>query len=117
MSRTLVFIPAVAICIGMALSVHAGDKFPGPSPTAQKRSSAQAEPPRVSMVRTPLSFEPNRGQNGSSAAFLAHGPGYSLELEPKRARLRLGGEKDRAITLGFVNANADAPIRGEDLLP
>ena len=61
-------------------------------------ASARAEapppaeaPPHLAQAfqHLPLSFEPNVGQAGGNAGFLAHGAGYALFLAPDEAVLRL----------------------------
>ena len=71
----------------------------------------------------PLSFEPNEGQAGPGALFLARGPGYSLSLAPDAAVIALASPADPAdgqaaaptvVRMQLVGSNVDAALSGLD---
>ncbi|MGA3026770.1 MAG: choice-of-anchor D domain-containing protein [Bryobacteraceae bacterium] len=93
----------------------------GEAPRPEQVSVSQASPARsrVSFAGTPLSFEPNVGQSGAQGKFIAHGAGYSVQLEPSSARISFGAgaAASRTVTIDLVNASHNAGIAGETLLP
>jgi hypothetical protein len=68
----------------------------------------------LTFAKTPLAFEPNAGQDQSSARFLARGAGYSVKLEPSRALLSFGAKQ---VALGLVNASPRTEMQGDAPLP
>lgn len=95
--------------------------------------AASAVKPSLTLARTPLAFEPNRGQDKSSARFVAHGPGYFLRLEDQKAVMELHDPADhpndgaaahspskkstaRSLSMSFVNATGRPAIAGESQL-
>ncbi|MGA8027533.1 MAG: SBBP repeat-containing protein, partial [Bryobacteraceae bacterium] len=96
----------VAACVGMAQDLQ---------------HAAKPAPRHVSFTGMPLSFEPNVGQSKSEAKFVAHGAGYDLQLGASGAKFqfadRTPGAHPRTLTMNLVNANSDAAIEGETLLP
>ncbi len=76
-------------------------------------------------ARTPLSFEPNRGQTNSQAQYLSRGRGYNIYLTSTGATLSLNkpltvpalGRQQEAIRLQLVGGNPAAKAVGLDGLP
>src|SRR5207244_4412583 len=54
---------------------------------------------RQQYLRVPMAFEPNAGQSHTDAGFLARGPGYTILLNPTRARFSLRAKKSSAAQL------------------
>jgi hypothetical protein len=89
---------------------------------ASKRPSA----PSVNLVQSPLSFEPNIGQDSSAARYIADGPGYLLRLEASRASIDFTehlGEKKAAdvpnrstLALNIVGGDTAAAISATEKL-
>ncbi|HZU29150.1 MAG TPA: hypothetical protein VFA04_26755, partial [Bryobacteraceae bacterium] len=108
---------AVAVCAGLLLSVQAANGATASDISPQTPAPTDPSPLQVSMVRAPLSFERNLGQSQSPVEFLAHGAGFSLELERAAVRLRFGRENERSLTAEVLNAAGDVRVEGENLLP
>jgi hypothetical protein len=80
-------------------------------------TSAQTMP---ALGNLPLYFEANPGQANSPAQFLAHGRDCQLLISPNESRLILrktdatsGKVSSCAVQMQFINANAQAMIRGD----
>jgi hypothetical protein len=78
--------------------------------------STAAAPPR-SLDTLPLSFEPNRGQVAEQVAFLAHMPGYGLQLNSSEARFVTADATDAPLTMKLIGADPRAAGVGLDPLP
>lgn len=65
-------------------------------------------------VQIPIAFEPNRGQAGSSAEFVARAPGYSLSLHGGTAEFLSHGSRVTATPLGGrpSHPHAEQPLPG-----
>src|SRR5947209_17286260 len=65
-------------------------------------------------VQIPIAFEPNRGQAGSSAEFVAHAPGYSLSLHGGTAEFLSYGSRITASPLGArpSQPHGEQPLAG-----
>ena len=104
----------LAVCLG---SMNGADK----TPPNLVRPGKQTKDPRVSFVTTPLSFEPNVGQNRSSAKFFTRGPGYNAEISPTQAKFEFPSKDQdapvRSLSMDLLNAKKDAPLEGESILP
>ena len=99
------------------------------SPLAQTSSSISSVERAViekNFAKLPISFEPNRGQLDTSAAFLAHGSGFGLALSDQEAVLALGSShqpqadapsETDILRMQLRGANAHSASQGEDLLP
>ncbi len=97
MNRTFLgFVTALSL----AFSVQAADQKP--------------HSPELSFTRLPLSFEPNVGQSGPAARFVARGPAYSVKLESSRAVLDF---QSGTVALELLNSSAKPAIHGEAPLP
>ena len=71
-------------------------------------------------ARQPLSFEPNRGQAGRRARFLARGGRYTVSLTGSGALLSLArgeGKRPAVLRLGFAGVSARARLTAVDRLP
>ena len=62
------------------------------APLHQTVSVAATRAPHYGKV--PLYFEQNQGQAKAAARFVAHGPGYSIQLQPAEATLVLHSADD-----------------------
>ena len=115
------------LCVGLAWA--GGDREkpvgnkPGDKPTTTSAqidlATSPSGKPRLEFTHVPLSFEPNLGQSDPSARFVAKSHGYTLQLEQTGARFELNG-RDQAtasLTMDLENANRDAVITGESMLP
>jgi uncharacterized protein (TIGR03437 family) len=95
-------------------TVNTGASVPDPAhalPTvlqSTRRPSRLPSPPSL-----PLVFEPNRGQSGAKARFLARGTGFSLLLADREAVLTL--RRSAPVTMRL--AGGSAPSRIEALEP
>src|SRR5262245_43647931 len=68
----------------------------------------------TSRVPLSLSFEENRGQGPSDAAFLSRGRGYSIALTPEGNRVVLRrGARAVSVDTHLVDANHGIVLRGE----
>ena len=95
------------------------------TPVAGKPSVAAA------YGKLPLAFEVNRGQTEPAVAFLAHGPGYTLQLTPTAMLLSIpapqrppGGDLDvvpdpppATLRMQLIGASSAPRIVGADPLP
>ena len=84
----------LVICgaLGFNPALHGQSVSLGGGVTGTKQASdnaGAASKLQLSYAQMPLSFEPNLGQDASSARFVAHGPGYLLRLDPRDAILEL----------------------------
>ena len=77
---------------------------------------------RQAVMAQAQSFEPNRGQAGSGADFISHGPGYTLSLSPQEADLQLiaptsahSQGKTTTIQMKWLGANKHASAEGSEL--
>jgi Beta-propeller repeat len=71
--------------------------------------------PKNVPVNIPLGFEENRGQAEASVRFLAHAPGYTLQLSPAAARFNL--RDGHAVTMLLAGADAQPVLTGGSKLP
>ena len=87
----------IALLLLLSLSV-AGPPAPALAVPVPRDSSADQPAVAAAYGKLPLSFESNQGQASPDVAFLAHGGGYSLLLQPARALLgmRLPASADPA---------------------
>jgi hypothetical protein len=77
------------------------------------------------LVRLPLSFEPNQGQSDSQVKFLARGSGYGLYLTQAEAVLAFpaakaaakGSSARSAVSMQFSGANRNAEVAAAQVLP
>jgi hypothetical protein len=53
--------------------------------------------PYLSFASQPLTFEPNQGQNASSAQFFTRSPGYGVQMMPSRAEFEFSSNNRQAI--------------------
>ncbi len=106
----------------------------------QDRSTGRGKPAvgrsvSAAYARLPLSFEKNEGQTDARVRYTARGQGYLLFLTPTEAVLALRSPdtpsraasdgltrgqvaaNDATLHLGFVGANPNPRISGDDLLP
>ncbi len=83
--------------------------------------ASQPAPQAVELLgKTPLHFEPNRGQTDARVKFLARGPGYTLFLTPGEAVLNLlsgrqpdsAAREQAAVRMQLVGANSKAHLEG-----
>jgi Beta-propeller repeat len=77
--------------------------------------SAGPQRPRAVPVNIPLGFEENRGQAEAPVRYLAHAPGYTLQLSPTAARFNL--RDGHAIAMRLAGANAQPVLTGGGKLP
>jgi uncharacterized repeat protein (TIGR01451 family) len=107
----------------------------GSSPLAtSSRSSLKSKPlqskpeARAILGQLPLIFEPNQGQAGPRAKFLAHGAGYSLFLDKNSAVLAMqtahsssssaaAKHSEQFVRMKLVGANPATALAGADPLP
>jgi hypothetical protein len=85
-------------------------------------SPASTSQIQASLAHLPISFEPNQGQTGSAAKFVAHGHGYALYLAPSEAILTLpeGSQnhlRQTAVEMMLSGANLRPEMAGADRLP
>jgi len=96
-----------------------------PSAVPSAKLKAQA---RSILGQLPLIFEPNQGQAGSGAKFLARGMGYTLFLDSTGAVLALPAghatppgksaqQTEQIVTMKLVGSNPVAALTGADPLP
>src|SRR4051812_21415004 len=76
---------------------------------------AASQRPKTVPVNVPLSFEENRGQAEPKARFLAHAPGYTLQLSPTAVRFYLRDGHSAAMSL--AGANPHPVLTGGGKLP
>jgi hypothetical protein len=72
--------------------------------------------------KLPLSFEPNVGQAGKDAGYIARGSGFSIYLSPMAATLAVADAQNRAahtdaVRINLEGANRDARGSARDRLP
>jgi hypothetical protein len=77
---------------------------------------------QASLARLPISFEPNQGQTGSAAKFVAHGRGYGLYFAPSEAVLTVTERSNNhlrqtAVQMQLAGANQKPEMTGADQLP
>src|SRR4051812_17791232 len=77
---------------------------------------------QASLARLPVSFEPNQGQTGSEAKFVAQGHGYGLYLTPSEAVLTLAEGSNNhlrqvAVEMQLAGANRNPELTGANPLP
>ena len=84
-------------------------------------ASAHAAAPRrpESLARLPLAFEPNRGQGGRQAQYLARGAGYTIGVRAGGASVLLAGKggKRNEVAMRFAGASAASRPVPLDALP
>jgi hypothetical protein len=81
---------------------------------ADSTASSELLAPKLQAI--PLAFEPNLGQAGRHARFLARGSGYSLLLAEDEAILALGSH-EATVRLQWIGSRRNVPITGQDRLP
>ena len=94
---------------------------------ALNRTARPSSELRSAVAHLPLSFEPNRGQSDPRVRFLARGAGYGLFFtsdgavlalsRPAKGRVPTASAREASLSMRFLSARADAPIRGLDTLP
>lgn len=82
--------------------------------------AAPAQPNKLTAL--PLAFEPNRGQAGAAAQFLARGAGYGIALRPGAVSLSVLEQtgkqsRERSFDLQFKGASQTSTPRPVDELP
>jgi len=83
---------------------------------------SETSSPSVRYLNAPIAFEANHGQADSPVAFLSHGAGYSLLLQPRQVILsvnRPDASRDSQawIRTTFIGANSKSTLSGEQKLP
>jgi hypothetical protein len=91
-----------------------------------EQSSGRSAAPSFHFVQSPMSFEPNIGQDSSAVRYVAYGRGYLLRLGASQASIEFSANPDRKIpaiapkcstlALNFVGGNATAVITATDKL-
>jgi hypothetical protein len=99
----------VAALAALAVLLLAGEN------AAQRVSRPASGGPFARYADLPLAFEPNRGQAGSGAAFLARGAGYGITLRPTQALISLGTHG--SVRVSLAGANGAASLVPERRLP
>lgn len=89
----------LSLSLAVSLSTITAQALPPLAAGARGVSAVEASSPNhpsiaANLSKLPLSFEPNRGQAGSSVQFLAQGRGYSLLLSGSSAVVALGNPVD-----------------------
>ena len=84
--------------------------------------ASETNSPSARYLSAPIGFEANHGQADSRVAFLSHGAGYSLQLQPRQAILTVNGadasrDAQAWIRTTFIGANPNASLFGEQKLP
>jgi hypothetical protein len=115
-ARHYVAAAAVALAGSASIPVRSvRNASPGTVPTADR------PPLRRMLASPPLGFEPNRGQFEGPVRFVAHGPGYTLNLSPTEATMDLGRPEGAGepvqVRMKVVGGNARAEMRGEAAQP
>jgi hypothetical protein len=105
---------AATVALAGSASIHVRSLRNGFHETAHSTDPIR----RARMLQSaPLGFEPNRGQFEGPARFVAHGPGYTLNLSPTEATMDLGRPEGAAepvqVRMKVVGGNARAEMRGE----
>lgn len=110
---------SVVLLASLSLPALAADQTPTtPKVTQQSALNAYA--------KTPLTFEPNRGQTTEQVDFVSRGPGYTLFLTKTEAVLSLqeqtkaseaGAKTNSVLRLLFDGANSNAQVSGLEELP
>jgi len=115
----------------------AEDSHPSPPSNPQvPTSKTQKATLTEAYGKLPLAFEPNQGQTDASVKFLARGNGYTLFLTPSEIVLGLSHQDHGAgkgtttqteqgrspeapavVRLGFIGANSNSLITGQEPLP
>lgn len=92
------------------------------APRPADLTASTPSPLQVSLAQLPIAFEPNQGQSGSAAKFVAHGRGYGLSLTSSAAVLTLPDNarnplRQAAIEMQLAGANRNPAMAGADRLP
>ena len=78
-----------------------------------------ASTPKVQYGEVPLHFEPNQGQAGSPALYVARGDGYRVTVDAKGSSqiLLRRGPQSAVISSSLVGGNSKPPMEALDRLP
>ncbi len=85
--------------------------------TVAAHAGAVPSKARELLAAQPLRFEPNQGQYPEGVRFAARSGQVSLELAPREARLRLGGQNPATVRMSLPGANPAPRMQGAGLLP
>jgi len=104
---------------------------PGPIAATMPVRDFSSSAVRASFAEMPLAFERNQGQTDSRVRFLSRGSGYTLFLTGKSAVIEVqvpisshqnahaanSAVTGKTVTMSLANANSNAQINGDGLLP
>src|SRR4051794_19830454 len=80
--------------------------------------AAFAVEPSSSYARLPMSFEPDLGQAGGKADYLARGAGYTIELRSGKAVLHIPDPQiPNGFSVSFPGAKPQPRVHAVDRLP
>jgi len=108
----------VVIGVPAVLGAQMGARPSQPSRLSQP-GGAEARRIERSLDLLPLRFEPNRGQAGAGAAFLARGRGFSAAFGENEAEIEIAGRAGRraGLRIKLLQASEHAEVSGERRLP
>jgi hypothetical protein len=109
-----VLLAAVAASLIASGCASGGGTAPGAS--HQATPSADDADTAAAFGRLPLRFEPDRGQAGGTAGYVARAPGYTASVGPTALVLSIGGAEADTVGMRLDGADAGATARrGERL--